>query len=154
MRYRLFLRVATLAILAVLTACGTPTPATPTADLTITGSGCTTTSFLLPADRDPLITVENQAPERMVFTIPTMNRWVALGQGERADFELPRYIMGRFDFFCLTEADHNTAAGGNPFLCAMEPGELAPVARSAGIFEIEQHNRIEEVLQANPAPSP
>jgi hypothetical protein len=122
--------------------------------MTITTSGCTTSNFLLPAEREPLISVENQAQERMVFTIPTMNRWIALGQGERANFELPRYIMGRFDFFCLTEADHTTAAGGNPYICVMEPAELVPVARSSGIFEIEQHNRVEEVLQGTPAPTP
>jgi hypothetical protein len=154
-RIRLFYRslmllVTLLAALPLLAACGA---AKATADITITESGCTAPSFLLPADREPVITVENRSAERMVFTLPTMNRWVALGENEQAEFELPRYIMGSFDFFCLTEAAHTTAAGGNPFLCVMEPAELAPVARSRGMFEISQHNRLqEEVLEATPAP--
>ncbi len=151
MRYCCKLNLLMLLLLALLGAC---TPTRPAADLTITGRGCATTSFLLPAEHEPTITVENQAAERMVFTIPTMNRWVVLGQGERADFELPRYIMGSFDFFCLSEADHTTLSGGNPFLCALEPAQLAPVARSAGTFKIAQHNRIQEVLQPTMPPAP
>lgn len=152
--HRCFRLLLLLFISSALTACATTQPpGTPPADITITERGCTAEAFLLPADREPTITVVNQSAERMVFTLPTMNRWVALGTDERVDFELPRYIMGSFDFFCLTEAAHTAKAGGNPFLCVMEPAELAPVARSRGIFEIAWHNRLqEEVIEATPAP--
>jgi len=151
---RSFIALLTFCLATALNACSTAeTPALPNADITITATGCTTNAFLLPAEREPLITIENQAAERMVFTLPTMNRWVALGQNERTAFELPRYIMGRFDFFCLPETAHTEAADGNPFLCVMEPADLLPVARSSGLFEIAQHNRIQEVIQRSPVPT-
>lgn len=148
--------LALMVLAALLAACSAaPLPQTahaPAADITLTDRGCTSTQFVLPATREPHITVANQAAETMVFSIPEMNRWVAVPGGQQADFELPRYIMGDFDFFCLTEAAHIALGGGNPLVCAFEPGELAPVARSRGLFEIQQHNRINEVISNQPAP--
>lgn len=151
MRLTPLARLGSLALLlTILAGCGAAQSATPPADITITADGCSTSSFFLPAEREPQISIANQAAEPMVFTLPLMNEWVSLAPGQQADFALPRYIMGRFDFFCLSEAEHTAIAGGNPFLCVTEPQELAPVARSAGVFEIEQHNRIQEVTQGSP----
>jgi hypothetical protein len=77
--------------------------------------------------------------------LPKMNRWISLEPGEQQAFELPRYIMGEFEFFCLSDADHIAIGGGNPFVCGLEPAELAQVARSSGMFVIEPHDRIYEV---------
>lgn len=134
---------ALIMLLLALGACGPPAA---DADITLTDDGCASAGFVLPNTREPRITLANTAAAPMVFSLPAMNRWAVLGPGERAAFELPRYIMGRFDFFCLSEAEHTRLGGGNPFLCALEPGELAAVARSQGIFEIERHDRIQEVL--------
>jgi hypothetical protein len=133
-----------LALLVAAALSGCSAVAAP-ADITIGERGCTSGAFTLPASREPRIVLRNDAAERMVFTLPKMNRWIALAPGQQASFELPRYIMGRFDFFCLTEAEHARLAGGNPYLCSLEPAELAPVARSAGTFEIAPHNRIKEL---------
>lgn len=137
--------IALLALLAALGGCGSPRA--PAADITLGEAGCAAPSFFLPNTREPEITLANTASVPMVFSIPTMDRWAAVAPGERATFELPRYIMGRFDFFCLSEDAHSGLGGGNPFLCALEPAELAAVARSQGVFEIERHDRIREVLQ-------
>ena len=149
--------LALIMLAAVLLACSAApmsrTAVAPAADITLTDRGCTSTQFVLPATREPRILVANQAAETMVFSIPEMNRWVAVPGGQQADFELPRYIMGDFDFFCLTEAAHSGLGGGNPLVCAFEPGELAPVARSRGLFEIQQHNRINEVISNHPSPA-
>lgn len=137
-------RMLLVALCLVLAGCANTTPS---ADITITAAGCAT-SFVLPPEREPLISVVNRAADPMVLTLPTLNRWVALAPGQQADFELPRYIMGSFDFFCLTEADHTVLGGSNPFLCSLEPAQVAPLARSGGIFEIAQHNRIQELVGA------
>lgn len=139
---RLLRSLAGLALLCMtLAGCG----AGPRAEIVLTAAGCQTNHFRLVPDREPIITIANQAATPMVFTLPVMNRWLALQPGEQAEFELPRYIMGNFDFFCLEEAEHTRVSGGNPYLCVMEPAELAPVALSQGLFEIEPHNRIEEI---------
>lgn len=104
-------------------------------------------SLTLPPEREPVLSVRNSADEVMVVSIPTMDRWIELAPGSDGVFELPRYIMGTFDLFCLSAADHRALGGDNPFLCVLEPTELAPVARSAGVLQIEPHNRIREVLE-------
>lgn len=139
MRLRSFL-VGMFTLVLFLAGCSGSEPA-----IVMTQSGCSAAHFRLAPDREPLITVENQADTAMVLTIPVMNRWIAVEPSAQAEFELPRYIMGSFDYFCLEEAEHTRISGGNPFLCSMEPDEVAPVALSQGIFEIEPHNRIEEI---------
>lgn len=140
---RLLRSLVFLALLCIaLGACNTE----PRAEIILTARGCQTDHFTLRPDREPIITIANEAATPMVFTLPVMNRWLALQPGEQSTFELPRYIMGDFDFFCLEEAEHTRVSGGNPYLCVMEPAELAPVALSRGLFEIEPHNRIREVL--------
>ncbi len=118
-------------------------------DLTINAAGCSPASVTLTPNREPALTVRNAAPEAMVVSVPTMDRWIELEAGATGVFELPRYIMGTFDLFCLSTADHRALGGDNPFLCVLEPAELAPVARSAGILVIEPHERIREVLEQN-----
>jgi hypothetical protein len=125
-------------------ACAAPTP---TVDLTVTGQGCSPVSLTLPPEHEPVLKVRNIAAEAMVVSIPTMDRWIELAPGSDGVFELPRYIMGTFDLFCLSAADHRALGGDNPFLCVLEPAELVPVARSAGVLHIEPHNRIREVLE-------
>jgi hypothetical protein len=142
------LRTLLLAGLIALVGCGAQAAAQ--ADITIGDGGCPAAQFFLPNTREPEILVANDADIPMVFSIPTMNRWVTVAPNTEASFALPRYIMGSFDFFCLSEEEHTRLGGGNPFLCALEPRELAAVARSQGTFEIEMHNRIEEVLQKQP----
>ncbi|MBX0329200.1 cupredoxin domain-containing protein [Oscillochloris sp. ZM17-4] len=143
-------RLIALALAGLLALAGCAAPAQETADITLTSAGCAATRFALPNTREPQITISNQSDLPMVFSIPTMNRWVAVAPGDESAFALPRYIMGSFDFFCLSEAEHTQLGGGNPLLCALEPRELAAVARSQGVFEIERHDRIREVLQAQP----
>ncbi len=129
-----------LLVSTTLAACGGEQP-----DLVITERGCATERFVLPSTREPVISVENRASTPMVLTIPLMVRFVTVAPGSTASFELPRYIMGSFEFFCLSEANHLILSGGNPFLCAAEPKEVAPVALSGGIFEIAPHERIKEL---------
>lgn len=131
--------LAALLVGLMLTACGGPK-----ADIVITASGCGD-RFTLPNTREPVITVANQADTPMVLTIPRMVRFVTVAPGATAEFELPRYIMGEFEFFCLGEPEHLALSGGNPFLCAAEPAQVAPVARSQGLFVIEPHERIQEI---------
>jgi hypothetical protein len=134
-----------IVFLLALAGCGAP--GAPAADITLTDGGCTSASFSLPNTREPQITLANQAAVPMVFSLPRMDRWQVVAPGARATFDLPRYIMGSFDFFCLSEAEHSKAGGGNPLLCSLEPRDLAAVARSQGVFEIEHHDRIKEVLR-------
>ncbi len=94
-----------------------------------------------------MLSVRNIADEAMVVSIPTMDRWIELAPGSDGVFELPRYIMGTFDLFCLSATNHRALGGDNPFLCVLEPAELMPVARSVGVLHIEPHNRIREVLE-------
>lgn len=116
----------------------------PDADLVITSTGCAE-RFTLPNTREPVFSVANRTDAPMVLTIPRLVRFVTIAPGAVADFELPRYIMGDFAFFCLGEAEHLALSGGNPFLCSSEPAEVAPVALSEGVFVIEPHDRINEV---------
>jgi hypothetical protein len=134
-------RMALVVLLAglILTACGAPR-----ADIAITSSGCGE-RFTLPSTREPVISVVNQTDAPMVLTIPRMVRFVTVAPGATAQFELPRYIMGEFEFFCLGEPEHLALSGGNPFLCAAEPAQVAPVALSGGVFVIEPHERIKEL---------
>lgn len=125
-------------------ACAAPTP---TVDLTVTSQGCSPVSLTLPSEREPVLKARNIADEAMVVSIPTMDRWIELAPGSDGVFELPRYIMGTFDLFCLSATDHRALGGDNPFLCVLEPAELVPVARSVGVLHIEPHNRIREVLE-------
>lgn len=114
-------------------------------DLVVTAQGCGAERIVIAPTQEPTIVLASRADTPMVVTIPTMNRWLVVQPGGREQLELPRYIMGSFDFFCLEEAEHTRISGGNPFLCSMEPGEVAPFALSRGILEIEPHNRIEEL---------
>jgi Cupredoxin-like domain len=148
---RLCQRLALCVLVLLMISCTTTDTAAPSADITITEQGCTTASFALPASREPHVSIINQSNQPMVFSIPTMNRWEVLAPQQQATFELPRYIMGSFDFFCLTEAAHTSVGGGNPYLCLLDPKYLKPVALSAGLFEIQPHNRIQEVLHPTPA---
>jgi hypothetical protein len=144
------LRLTALLLATLLTMAGCGAPPAPAGDIILTNSGCTSSAFFLPNTREPQITLANQADVPMVFSIPRMDRWQVLGPGTRATFDLPRYSMGSFDFFCLSESEHTKAGGGNPLLCALEPKDLAAVARSRGTFEIEHHERIREVLGPKP----
>ncbi len=119
----------------------------PMVDLTIGASGCVPGSIRLAPDHEPALRIRNTAPEAMVVSIPAMDRWIELTPGATERFELPRYIMGTFDIFCLSAVDHTALGGDNPFVCMLEPADLAPVARSAGVLEIEPHDRIREVLE-------
>jgi hypothetical protein len=127
----------------LLGACATPTAAV---DLTIRSNGCIPATVIIPPEREPILTIRNTTADAMVVSIPTMDRWVEVAPGADSVLELPRYIMGSFDLFCLTAADHSALGGDNPFLCVLEPAELMPVARSAGMLVIEPHNRIREIL--------
>jgi hypothetical protein len=137
------LRLLLAALLAglALGGCG----GAPRADIVIGEAGCAEAHFVLPSSREPAITVENRAAAPMVLTLPRVAEFVTVAPGATATFALPRYLMGSFDYFCLGEAEHLSLTGGNPFLCASEPAEVAAVARSAGIFEIAPHDRIHEV---------
>ncbi len=146
---RQFVRWSTiLTILLVSTillgACAAPTPAV---DLAINANGCVPGSISLPPTHEPALTIRNTAHEAMVVSIPAMDRWIELAPGASGVLELPRYIMGTFDLFCLSAADHSALGGDNPLLCVLEPAELAPVARSAGMLVIEPHDRIREVIE-------
>ncbi|WP_232218786.1 cupredoxin domain-containing protein [Chloroflexus sp. Y-396-1] len=127
----------------LLSACATPTAAV---DLTIRSNGCTPATVIIPPEREPKLTIRNTTTETMVVSIPTMDRWIEVAPGTDSVLELPRYIMGSFDLFCLSATDHSALDGDNPFLCVLEPAELMPVARSAGILVIEPHDRIREIL--------
>ncbi len=124
-------------------ACATPTAVV---DLTIRSNGCTPATVIIPPEREPKLTIRNITTETMVVSIPTMDRWIEVAPGADSVLELPRYIMGSFDLFCLSATDHSALGGDNPFLCVLEPAELMPVARSAGILVIEPHDRIREIL--------
>lgn len=134
------LALAVLLGALALSACGGPR-----ADLVITEAGCGD-RFVLPNSREPVVNVANATDTPMVLTIPQMVRFVTVPPGDTAEFELPRYIMGDFAFFCLGEAQHLALSGGNPFLCAAEPAQVAPVALSEGTFVIEPHERIKEIV--------
>lgn len=140
---RQILLILAIAIV-LLSACAAPAPAV---DLTINTDGCRPERITLPPQHPPALTIHNTAREAMVVSIPTMDRWIELAPGASAVLELPRYIMGTFDLFCLSASDHRALGGDNPFLCVLEPAELAPVARSAGWLVIEPHDRIREVLE-------
>lgn len=128
----------------LLSACA---PTGSAVDLTVGANGCVPASITLSPNHEPLLSVRNTTDEAMVVSIPAMDRWIELAPKTNGVFELPRYIMGSFDLFCLNAADHRALGGDNPFMCVLEPADLAPVARSSGILVIEPHNRIREVLE-------
>lgn len=115
-------------------------------ELVITTQGCSSDLVRLSPDHQPFFTLESRAKTPIVVTVPAMNRWMVVQPGAQLQFELPRYIMGSFDYFCVDEAEHTRLGGDNPYVCAMEPDDLAPVALSQGVLVIEPHNRIEEVI--------
>lgn len=117
------------------------------ADITLSESGCAEASFTLPPTREPLITLRNNASEPMVFTIPKIAQWVSVPPHATAPFELPRYIMGNFTAFCMTEAEHQAMNGGNHFVCSLQPEEIAPYALGSVAFTIATHDRIHELLE-------
>jgi hypothetical protein len=123
--------------------------AAPRADILLTDQGCSTTSLFIAKEQGPRFSVFNRSAVSMVVTVPVMNTWVTVAPESEASFELPRYIMGSFDFFCLTEAEHVAVSGGNPLLCVLEPADLLPVSLSSGVLEIEQHDRIQELIGAD-----
>jgi hypothetical protein len=129
------------------------TPAS--ADIVITTTGCTPSRFILPAHREPRISLLNQADEPMVFTLPKMASSVLLDPDEQVNLDLPPYIMGEFDFFCLTRSTHvalGGATGGEIFVCGLDSATLQPHALTSGRFVIEQHNRLQQLLSATPTP--
>ncbi|MGC8952500.1 cupredoxin domain-containing protein [Chloroflexus sp.] len=133
-----------LMITVSLSACAAPTPV---ADLTLNTGGCMPSSITLPPTHEPMLTIHNTAHEAMVVSIPVMDLWIEVAPRDSGVLELPRYIMGTFDLFCLSAADHRALGGDNPFLCVLEPDELRPVSRSSGKLIIEPHDRIREVLE-------
>lgn len=117
------------------------------ADITITDNGCTATTFRLTAQREPQITIYNQSTQAMVFTLPKMALALTVEPHQVGTLYLPRYIMGSFAFFCLTETAHTQLNGGMPsdFVCSLDPREIGPYALTSGTFVIEPHTRIEEL---------
>jgi hypothetical protein len=71
----------------------------PQADIVITETGCTSPTFTLAADREPTITVANTASVAMVFTIPNRALAVEVAPGSSVPLEIPRYLLGTYDFF-------------------------------------------------------
>ncbi|ACL23629.1 cupredoxin domain-containing protein [Chloroflexus aggregans] len=128
----------------LVSACATSTTAV---DLTLNTGGCTPNSITLPPTHEPTLTIRNIAHEAMVVSIPVMDLWIEVAPRDSGALELPRYIMGTFDLFCLSAADHRALGGDNPFLCVLEPDELRPVSRSSGKLIIEPHDRIREILE-------
>lgn len=131
-----------------------PTPAL--ADIVITETGCTTTRFVLPADHQPQMSLLNQSTEPMVFTLPRMANAVAVAPGERVILELPRYIMGEFDFFCMTERAHvvlGGSVGGETVVCGVDSQAIRPLALTSGTLIIEPHTRLEQLLGATASPA-
>ncbi len=122
------------------------------ADIIITGKGCAATNFTLAAQREPQITLYNQSTQAMVFTLPKMALALTVEPHQVGTLHLPRYIMGRFAFFCLTETAHTRLNGGMPgdFVCSLDPREVGPYALTSGTFVIEPHTRIEELGIAAP----
>jgi len=149
---RKVLIIAVAALVAATTAfAGTSyvlSSATP-ADITLSESGCIDASFTLPPTREPQITLRNTSSEPMVFTIPKIAQWVSVPAHGTAPFDLPRYIMGNFTAFCMTEAEHEALNGGgsNHFLCSLQPEEIAPYALNSVAFTIATHDRIHELLE-------
>jgi hypothetical protein len=132
----------------------TDTPAS--TDIVITAAGCTSTRFVLPAHREPRISLLNQANEPMVFTLPKMASSVLLDPDERVNLELPPYMMGEFAFFCLTRSTHvalGGTTGGEIFVCGLDAATLQPHALTSGRFVIEPHNRLQQLLSATPSPT-
>ncbi len=121
-------------------------------DMIITDNGCMATNFTLAAQREPQITIYSQATRTMVFTLPKMALALTVEPHQVGTLHLPRYIMGSFAFFCLTETAHTRLNGGLPtdFVCSLDPREIAPYALTSGTFVIEPHTRIDELGLAAP----
>lgn len=126
-------------------------PGTASADMVITARGCDAPAFTLSASREPWIAVRNDAANPMAFTIPQLQRSIDLAPGQIAKLELPRYIMGDFPFFCLTKEQHDALGGDNPYVCVLQPNEIAPFALTSGTFTIAPHGRIKEITGKRPA---
>lgn len=136
--------------LVLLSACGgvgSARQAQPDGDLVLTPSGCTVDQWTLPATREPTITVANRASEAMVFSIPNRLLSITVAPQQTARLNLPRYVMGSWDFFCLTERAHNELNGGVPseYMCSVDPIRMRPYALSSGMFTIAPHDRIQEL---------
>lgn len=131
-----------------------PLPIT-TADIVMTASGCTPADFVLGAERVPALRLLNRSAEPMVFTLPVMMKMVTVAPGERTTLELPPYIMGEFDLFCLTEEAHIALGGSTDetmFVCGLESPAIRPYALTSGTLLIEHHDRLERLLNATPSP--
>jgi hypothetical protein len=115
-------------------------------ELVITSQGCLSDLVRLSPNHEPFFIVASETNIPIVVTVPVMNRWLVVYPGTEEQFDLPRYIMGSFDFFCLEEAEHTRLGAGNPYVCALEPDEVSPIALSQGVLEIEPHDRIHEII--------
>ena len=123
----------------------TPTAPVP-ADIVLNANGCAEGSnFTLPATHEPTLLVRNDAAEAMVFTVPQLQRSVSVPPGQVLPINLPRYIMGSFASYCLTDRQHTALGGTNPYLCILQPAEIAPYALTVGTFTIAPHDRIKEL---------
>ncbi|KAB8144644.1 hypothetical protein F8S13_07175 [Chloroflexia bacterium SDU3-3] len=148
MRKILITAVAALAIAATAFVGTSYVLSSAPADITLSESGCAEASFTLPPTREPLITLRNTSSEPMVFTIPKIAQWVSVPPHASAPFQLPRYIMGNFTAFCMSESEHEALnGGGNHFLCSLQPEEVAPYALNSVAFTIATHDRIHELLE-------
>jgi hypothetical protein len=121
--------------------------------LVLSASGCSDSTVRIAADAEPVIHLANEAAEPMVVSVPKFALAVAVRAGRDAVVELPRYIMGDFALFCVTDVAH-AAAGGHTsstgLVCGLDDARLAPVALTVGRLVIEPHNRILEVLPQGP----
>jgi hypothetical protein len=123
------------------------------ARLVLSSSGCSASTVRIAADGEPVIHVANEADEAMVISVPKFALAVAVPAGREARVELPRYIMGDFALFCVTDAAHAAAGGhtsGNALVCGLDNIQLAPVALTAGRLVIEPHDRLLEVVPPTP----
>ena len=125
------------------------------ARLVLSSAGCAPSTVRIAADGEPVIHVTNEADESMVLSVPKFALAVAVPGGGDAIVELPRYIMGDFALFCVTDAAHASAGGhtsGTALVCGLDDARLSPLALTAGRLVIEPHDRILEVLPTGPPP--
>lgn len=123
------------------------------ADIVITNRGCTTSRFILPTDREPRLSLFNRSNEPMVFAIPKMAYALTIAPHQRIDFNLPRYMVGTFEFFCLPERVHADLGGHtNPttFVCGLEAPTIRPYALTSGTLLIEPHTRLQDEVLRSP----
>ncbi len=123
------------------------------ADIVLTPAGCSTEHFILPTRRAPQISLFNQSDQAMVFTLPKIAIAKTIAPGQHLNLDLPPYIMGNFDFFCLTDIVHTSIggmSGDDAFVCGLESATIRPYALTSGIFEIEPHDRLNNLLESRP----